>query len=167
MEDYDRVMRINATGSFLCTQALCRAMQGQEPRSVVTRNGTRDIGRGSIVNVASAMSYAAVPGKVAYTAAKHALLGITKTAGEFEVKHARWTGTVLIRIAQLSKTLRWVYASTRCVLPGFEQRCMTLKSRKHLTFPKLSNKRFLQEGQQSLMKLRKSFSFSPVLGLLM
>lgn len=65
-----------------CTRAVSKVMLAQEPRSVKTRNGTRDIGRGSIVNIGSANSYAALPGKVAYMTSKHAMMGITKTAGE-------------------------------------------------------------------------------------
>lgn len=87
MEDFERVMHINSTGGFICTQALCRAMQLQTSRSITTRNGIRDIGRGAIVNVASAMAYAPVAGKVGYTASKHALLGITKSAGKLEQYH--------------------------------------------------------------------------------
>lgn len=57
-------------------------MVAQEPRSVKSRNATRDIGRGSIVNIGSADSYAALPGKVAYVTSKHAMMGIKKPAGE-------------------------------------------------------------------------------------
>ena len=37
------------------------------------------------MNLGSANSYAALPGKVAYVASKHAMMGITKTAGEFAI----------------------------------------------------------------------------------
>ncbi|KAL8949408.1 MAG: hypothetical protein Q9222_004477 [Ikaeria aurantiellina] len=80
VEEYDKVMDINAKGVLTCVRAVSKAMVSQEPRSVKTRSGTRDIGRGSIVNLASACSYAALPGKVAYVASKHAVMGITKTA---------------------------------------------------------------------------------------
>ena len=83
MDDFDRVMGANAKGVMTCTRAVSKVMLGQESRQVTTRNGTRDIGRGSIVNLGSANSYAALPGKVAYVASKHAMMGITKTAGQF------------------------------------------------------------------------------------
>ena len=57
-------------------------MKKQESRIVKGRNGERDVGRGSIVNVNSALSYVAVPGKIGYIASKHAALGITKSAGK-------------------------------------------------------------------------------------
>jgi NAD(P)-dependent dehydrogenase (short-subunit alcohol dehydrogenase family) len=82
--DFDRVMSVNAKGSFLVTQAVARMMQEQEPRTFVPRlrHRTRQIGRGSIVNIASALAFGAVPGKAAYIASKHALLGITRSAGK-------------------------------------------------------------------------------------
>lgn len=83
MDEYDNVMNINAKGVMTCTRAVTKLMLDQQPRSVTTRNGTRDIGRGSMVNLGSANSYAALPGKVAYVASKHAMMGVTKTAGEF------------------------------------------------------------------------------------
>ena len=82
IDDYDNVMNVNAKGVLTCVRAVSKVMLGQESRSVTTRNGTRNIGRGSIVNLGSANSYAALPGKVAYVASKHAMMGITKTAGE-------------------------------------------------------------------------------------
>ena len=59
-------------------------MKSQEPREVQGRKKggpRRDLGRGVIINIGSLNSYVAVPGIVQYTAAKHALLGITKSAG--------------------------------------------------------------------------------------
>lgn len=41
----------------------------------------RDIGRGAIVNIASANSFAGLPGKMSYTVSKHAVMGLTKMAG--------------------------------------------------------------------------------------
>lgn len=54
----------------------------QEPRVVKGRNGSRSVGRGSIVNLASANSFVAMPAMVQYVSAKHALIGLTKTAGK-------------------------------------------------------------------------------------
>lgn len=57
-------------------------MQSQEPVSVdLGRHGHRDVGRGSIVNVSSAMALVAVPAKAPYTTSKHAVTGVTKAAG--------------------------------------------------------------------------------------
>jgi NAD(P)-dependent dehydrogenase (short-subunit alcohol dehydrogenase family) len=62
-------------------QAVSRQMASQEPRNFTSRHGTRSLGRGSIVNVASGFAYGVVPGRIAYITSKHALLGITKAAG--------------------------------------------------------------------------------------
>ena len=58
-------------------------MKEQEPRAVSEHDPKRGDTRGSIVNMASLASYAAMPGSSAYVASKHAVLGLTKTAGEF------------------------------------------------------------------------------------
>jgi NAD(P)-dependent dehydrogenase (short-subunit alcohol dehydrogenase family) len=80
--EYDRVMDVNAKGSFNVIQAVAKVMQKQEPRILNTRrHGTRTVGRGSIVNISSALAHGAVPGKAPYIASKHALLGITRSAG--------------------------------------------------------------------------------------
>ncbi|KAL8885732.1 MAG: hypothetical protein Q9215_006452, partial [Flavoplaca cf. flavocitrina] len=80
IDDFDKIMNVNAKGILTCTRAVSKAMLAQESRTVKTRCGTRDVGKGSIVNLGSANSYAAIPGKVAYVASKHAMMGITKTA---------------------------------------------------------------------------------------
>ncbi|KAL8729277.1 MAG: hypothetical protein Q9181_005056 [Wetmoreana brouardii] len=80
IEEYDNLLNVNAKGVLTCTRAVSKVMLGQNTRSVQTRNGVRDIGRGSIINIGSANSYVAIPGKVAYVASKHAMMGITKTA---------------------------------------------------------------------------------------
>lgn len=77
-----KILDINAKGTMLCVRAASQAMSNQEPLTIEGRYGSRSIGRGSIVNLGSALSYMAVPGALAYTASKHAVLGITKTAGK-------------------------------------------------------------------------------------
>ena len=67
---------------MLCMRAVSRAMAAQEPLSYESRRyGKRSLGRGSIVNLGSANSHIAAPGMMPYTASKHAVMGITKTAG--------------------------------------------------------------------------------------
>jgi NAD(P)-dependent dehydrogenase (short-subunit alcohol dehydrogenase family) len=58
----------NLTGTFLCTQQAFRAMKAQTPMG------------GRIINNGSISAYAPRPNSVAYTATKHAVSGITKTA---------------------------------------------------------------------------------------
>ncbi|OTA66660.1 oxidoreductase [Hypoxylon sp. EC38] len=80
-DDYDRVLGINTKGMFLVMRAVGKVMKSQEPVSVdLGRHGSRDIGRGSIVNVSSAMALVAVPAKAPYTTSKHAITGLTKAA---------------------------------------------------------------------------------------
>jgi 3alpha(or 20beta)-hydroxysteroid dehydrogenase len=65
-EDYERVIAVNQTGVWLGIRAIAPHM--------------RDAGGGSIVNVSSAVGMFGVPGLAAYSAAKFAVRGITRTA---------------------------------------------------------------------------------------
>ncbi len=58
----------NLTGVFLCTRAAFRQMKAQVPQG------------GRIVNNGSISAHAPRPGSVAYTATKHAITGLTRTA---------------------------------------------------------------------------------------
>jgi 3-oxoacyl-[acyl-carrier protein] reductase len=66
-EDWRRVIDVDLTAPFLCAQAAARHML---PR-----------GSGVIVNITSALGHTAIPGRAAYTAAKHGLIGLTKVLG--------------------------------------------------------------------------------------
>ncbi|KAJ0420600.1 oxidoreductase [Aspergillus carlsbadensis] len=79
--NFDNIMNINTRGMLLCCRAQASAMRTQPRKSFTARSGTRDIGRGSIVNVASANSFAGLPGKGPYTISKHACMGLTKMMG--------------------------------------------------------------------------------------
>ena len=66
-DDFDRMMAVNVRGVFLCMKAELRAML--------------DAGTGgSIVNIASTNSFTPQYGQPAYTASKHAVLGLTRSA---------------------------------------------------------------------------------------
>src|SRR5439155_24855196 len=67
LEDWNRVLAVNATGTFLCTQAFIPAM--------VMRK------QGSVVNVASVAGLAGARYIAAYAAAKHAGVGLTRSVG--------------------------------------------------------------------------------------
>lgn len=70
-EDWNRVFAVNATGTFLCTQAFVPGMLER--------------GRGSVVNVASIAGLAGGRYIAAYAAAKHAVIGFTRSvAAELE-----------------------------------------------------------------------------------
>ena len=81
---FSRTIDTNVRGTMLCVRAVSKAMAAQEPLSYESRRyGMRSLGRGSIVNLGSVNSYVAAPGMMPYTASKHAIIGITKTAGTF------------------------------------------------------------------------------------
>ncbi|KAJ5812347.1 short chain dehydrogenase/reductase family oxidoreductase [Penicillium riverlandense] len=75
LREWQRVIEVNQTGVWLCQKYLVLQMLEQESR------GVRE-GRGVIVNVSSMYGRVAPPaaaGIAPYTAAKHAVMGLTKT----------------------------------------------------------------------------------------
>ena len=81
MEEYDRTMAINGRGVASCMKAEAKVMLKQ-PRKL-THASWRDERRaqvGSIVNFASVCGFVAMPSVMPYTAAKHAVLGMTRSA---------------------------------------------------------------------------------------
>ncbi|WP_309606148.1 SDR family oxidoreductase [Phenylobacterium sp.] len=67
LDHWKRVVDINLTGAFLCTQGAFRMMKDQDPRG------------GRIVNNGSISAHAPRPRSVAYTATKHAITGLTRS----------------------------------------------------------------------------------------
>lgn len=67
VEAWRKVVDVNLTGAFLCTQGAFRLMKAQEPRG------------GRIVNNGSISAHAPRPFSVAYTATKHAITGLTRS----------------------------------------------------------------------------------------
>ena len=72
---------------MLCVRAVSKAMSTQEPLMHEGRHGQRSLGRGSIININSVMSLIGAAGKLPYVASKHAVMGMTKTAGKI-CRHA-------------------------------------------------------------------------------
>jgi len=68
IEEWSHLMAVNATGTFLCTQAILRGM------------AERHWGR--VVNVASVAGLEGVRYLSAYTAAKHAVVGFTRAVAD-------------------------------------------------------------------------------------
>jgi len=68
LDDWRKVVDTNLTGPFLCTQEAFRLMKEQSPMG------------GRIINNGSISAHAPRPNSVAYTATKHAITGLTKTA---------------------------------------------------------------------------------------
>ena len=69
-DDFDRVLRVNLKGAFLCGQAAARQMVSQEPRA----HGER----GVIINMSSVNAVLAIPNQVPYVVSKGALNQLTK-----------------------------------------------------------------------------------------
>ena len=68
VDEWRRVIDVNLTSVFLCVAAELRGMLAQDPAG------------GVIVNVASAAGSMGVPGLAHYSASKHGVIGLTKSA---------------------------------------------------------------------------------------
>lgn len=65
LENFDRIMEVNVRGLYVCCQQAMKIMTVQK--------------RGFIFNVSSVVGFKGYPGQSAYTASKHAVMGITKS----------------------------------------------------------------------------------------
>jgi len=68
VDEWRRVIDVNLTGAFICTREAFRLMKDQSPRG------------GRIINNGSISAYVPRPNSAPYTAAKHAIAGLTKSA---------------------------------------------------------------------------------------
>ena len=66
VEQWRKVVDVNLTGSFLCTQEAFRLMKAQQPRG------------GRIINNGSIAAHVPRPNSAPYAATKHAITGLTK-----------------------------------------------------------------------------------------
>jgi NAD(P)-dependent dehydrogenase (short-subunit alcohol dehydrogenase family) len=73
-EDFDRVLRVNLKGSFLCAQAAVRQMLAQPPRQGA---GGEDC-RGVVINMSSVNAVLAIANQVPYTVSKGGVNQLTK-----------------------------------------------------------------------------------------
>ena len=67
LEQWQHVLNVNLTGSFLCTQEAIKIMKDQDPQG------------GRIINNGSISAHAPRPNSAPYTATKHAITGLTKS----------------------------------------------------------------------------------------
>lgn len=73
LEDWDRVVAVNQSGVFYCMKEELAIMEQQ--------------GSGCIVNISSIAGLRGLPRQLAYTASKHAVIGMTKTTA---LEYARY-----------------------------------------------------------------------------
>lgn len=66
LEEWDRVIAVNQTGVFYCMKEELLVMEKAQ--------------KGCIINISSIAGLKAMPSQIAYTASKHAVVGMTKTA---------------------------------------------------------------------------------------
>ena len=78
--DWQTIIDVNLTGTFYVLRAVTQVMLKQSP--LLSTIDGRELSRGVIVNFASILGVVAVPMSTAYTASKHAVMGLTKTASE-------------------------------------------------------------------------------------
>jgi NAD(P)-dependent dehydrogenase (short-subunit alcohol dehydrogenase family) len=67
LKDWNSMVAVNLTGAFLCTREAFRVMRRQRPMG------------GRIINNGSISAHAPRPRSIAYTATKHAIIGLTKS----------------------------------------------------------------------------------------
>ena len=66
LDDFEQIMAVNVTGTFLCAKAAMRIMATQDPRG------------GRIINIGSVSAQVPRPQAVPYTASKFAITGLTR-----------------------------------------------------------------------------------------
>jgi len=95
-ELWKRVVDTNLNGAFLCTQQAFRMMKAQTPRG------------GRIINNGSISAHSPRPNSAAYTATKHAITGLTKSASLDGRQHDIAVGQIDIGNAATEITERMV-----------------------------------------------------------
>lgn len=94
LAQWQRVLDVNITGAFLCTQHAMRMMKTQAPRG------------GRIINNGSISAHVPRPNSAPYTATKHAMTGLTKSTSLDGREHDIVCGQIDIGNAQTSMTAR-------------------------------------------------------------
>ena len=92
--EWQKVIDINLTGAFLCTQEAFKLMKAQDPRG------------GRIINNGSISAHTPRPNSAPYTASKHALIGLTKVTALDGRKYDIACGQIDIGNAETELTAR-------------------------------------------------------------
>jgi len=94
VEQWKRVVNVNLTGSFLCTQQAIKMMKEQDPRG------------GRIINNGSISAQVPRPNSAPYTSTKHAITGLTRSTSLDGRKHDIVCGQIDIGNALTEMTSR-------------------------------------------------------------
>jgi NAD(P)-dependent dehydrogenase (short-subunit alcohol dehydrogenase family) len=94
IDQWRRVVDVNLTGPFLCTQAAFRLMKNQSPKG------------GRIINNGSISAHAPRPNSAPYTATKHAITGLTRSTALDGRKYDIACGQIDIGNAETEMTAR-------------------------------------------------------------
>lgn len=78
--DWNRVINVNLNGTFNVLRAVSKVMLKQD--RIRSSIDGRELQRGSIVNFSSIQGVVGIPLSTSYTAAKHAIIGLTRSASE-------------------------------------------------------------------------------------
>ncbi len=93
-EQWRKVVDVNLTGTFLCTQEAFRLMKGQRPPG------------GRIINNGSISAHVPRPNSAPYTATKHAITGLTRSTSLDGRKYGIACGQIDIGNAATEMTVR-------------------------------------------------------------
>ncbi len=93
-EDWDRILRVDVTGVFLCMKHQLAHMS--------------KVGRGAIINTTSVAGLIADPGMSPYVAAKHAVTGLTKAAALDYATQGIRINAVAPGLVRTPMTERWL-----------------------------------------------------------
>ncbi len=94
IEQWKNVVDINLSGMFYCIQHAFRVMKAQAPQG------------GRIINNGSISAHTPRPNSIAYTATKHAVMGLTKTASLDGRKHDIAVGQIDVGNAGTEMAMR-------------------------------------------------------------
>lgn len=90
--EWNRIVATNLSGAFFCTQGAFRLMKSQKPKG------------GRIINNGSVSAHSPRPNSVPYTATKHAITGLTRSASLDGRKHNIAVGQIDIGNAATDMT---------------------------------------------------------------